>query len=301
MIMLPANMEIVRNFFDKNKNYIIEYSDTGEFCIIYFSSNGIYFPNDEKTFKSEIIEKNRYEWYNTRIKNARKHIFVRDIYKQWYVNGINRKLDGVESLLAFLKTETAGCKIITIGSSSGGYAAALFGCLLNATAVFAFSAQFSLFFLLHDENERVKNPLIVKYSICEDKSKYYDLTELIKDSNLPVFYFFPIGSGEDVEQHELISEIENVYAFRIVDDVHGVPITYASLSATINSDVRKLFKLNQKFRNKHISPEQYEIAIIGIGKWYFLKNIYLIKRKVGNMLNYYSRLKQYIKRYVPSC
>ena len=63
--------------------------------------------------------------------------FVRDVYKQWYLKGVNAEIDSIEKLYEFLKAETEGYQIVTVGSSAGGYAAVLFGYLLNATKVLA--------------------------------------------------------------------------------------------------------------------------------------------------------------------
>ena len=55
-----------------------------------------------------IVEKNFFEWYNLRIEKAYKHIFVRDVFKQWYLSGINQSIDSPERLIEFLKNETDG-------------------------------------------------------------------------------------------------------------------------------------------------------------------------------------------------
>ena len=66
---------IALRVWEKDCNYLIEYSirNPSKLCAIYFSSNGIYFPNTENTFNEIIIKKNRYEWYDTRVKTASKH------------------------------------------------------------------------------------------------------------------------------------------------------------------------------------------------------------------------------------
>ena len=52
-------------------------------------------------------------------------IFVRDMWKQWYINGINQKIDSVEKVIEFLRTETENMRVTTVGNSSGGYMATL--------------------------------------------------------------------------------------------------------------------------------------------------------------------------------
>lgn len=70
-------------------------------------------------FKTSLIEKNRYEWTNYHLSCAEKEIFIRDIYKSWYVTGINVNLDTIDKMVQFLKKETEGLKTILIGSSLG--------------------------------------------------------------------------------------------------------------------------------------------------------------------------------------
>ena len=97
--MFQIDSEIVRSVYINQPNYKIEYNNSckANICAIYFSSNDIYYPNNEDIFQKRIVEKNVFEWYNTRI-NARKHIFIRDIFKQWYLEGINAKLDSPECI-----------------------------------------------------------------------------------------------------------------------------------------------------------------------------------------------------------
>ena len=139
--------EIVREHWLSHPNYLIEYNEKvekKEWCAVYFCSNDIWFPHTESIFRKRILEKNFFEWYRCRIDRAYKHIFIRDVYKQWYIKGINGEISSQEKLLDFLKKETHGFKVVTIGSSAGGYAATLFGGKLAAEQVICFNGQFCL-------------------------------------------------------------------------------------------------------------------------------------------------------------
>ena len=48
----------------KEKNYIVKDVSEKRKCIIFFSSNGLYFPNEESEYIEKIIKKNYYEWTN---------------------------------------------------------------------------------------------------------------------------------------------------------------------------------------------------------------------------------------------
>ena len=109
MFVFQTDSDIVRNVYDTQHNYLIEYNEQCKdktYCAVYFCSNDLYYPNVEDIFRKRIVEKNFFEWYNLRIEKAYKHIFVRDVFKQWYLSGINQSIDSPERLIEFLKNET---------------------------------------------------------------------------------------------------------------------------------------------------------------------------------------------------
>ena len=158
--VFQVDSQIVREKYDQDPNYLIEYDEEKDnnICAVYFSSNDIYFPNTEEIFRKRIVEKNFFEWYKCRIDKAHKHIFIRDIFKQWYLKGINKKINTPIRLKEFLEKEINGYQTVMVGSSAGGYAAILYGSWLNANKVIAFNPQFEIYSLLQRSKEIV-NPL----------------------------------------------------------------------------------------------------------------------------------------------
>lgn len=120
--------------YNNEKDYLIYTNPNSDntYSVIYFSSNGIQFPNNEEKFLIFIKDRNRFEWMKNKISKAKKHIFLRDIFRQWYLEGINKDLNSIEKVKDFLEFETRGTMIINVGVSSGGFVAVLFGTLLNA-------------------------------------------------------------------------------------------------------------------------------------------------------------------------
>ena len=215
-------------------------------CAIYFSSNGIYFPNTENTFNEIIVKKNRYEWYDTRVKDAQKHIFVRDVFKQWYVKGINSQIDTQAKLLDFLRKETEGYDIITIGSSAGGYASALFGTLLHAKIALAFSPQITLENMISDDKES-KNPILRDFILNGKNGNKMTILDTIK-RNQHLFMFYSILSKNDQLDIELADKAEiNVVKFN--GDVHGIPFKSFALPKVINMHIEELRLLTKSIHN----------------------------------------------------
>jgi pimeloyl-ACP methyl ester carboxylesterase len=71
-------------------------------------------------------------------------IYVRDLYQAWYHMGLRQityDILGIALFLNNLVTRMNAEQIVLIGNSMGGYAAILFGALINATEVHAFSPQ----------------------------------------------------------------------------------------------------------------------------------------------------------------
>jgi len=244
--------ELMKKQFEQD-NFLIEYSKKkSNLAVIYFSSNGIYNPNDEETFKNEIMSKNKFEYYKTRIRRASKHIFIRDVLKQFYAKGINKNIDSIDKVVDFLKTETEGMEVITIGSSSGGYSALIAGILLNAKAVFAFSPIISIYEDLNTE-EILKSFKFVyegrNYSNC---SKYYNISKLVDESKVPIMYFYPQDSEFDVRQFSCLSKNNaNICLFRYSSDMHGSTLERKSLQSYLNSSTNTL-----KFINKFLLREK---------------------------------------------
>lgn len=75
----------LKNVYEKNENYKIVINDRkNKNCIIFFSGNGLYYPDSIEVFNEIIVNKNRYEWEQvSKSEEMTNHfgmmIFVRDI------------------------------------------------------------------------------------------------------------------------------------------------------------------------------------------------------------------------------
>jgi pimeloyl-ACP methyl ester carboxylesterase len=115
-------------------------------------------------------------------------IFLRDLKRNWYLNGIPGAGETVSDIVEFLKNEIekAGSnKVIAIGASAGAYAALLYGARLQADTIIAFSPQTFLgplrriLYLDYRWKTRMKQ-------IYEGRKKnevYYDLKPWLKQFN----------------------------------------------------------------------------------------------------------------------
>lgn len=251
----------VRDEYKKN-NFLIDYNEycvDKSLCVIYFSSNDIYYPNKEEVFKKVIVEKNNFEWYNIRVKKAYKHIFLRDIQKQWYIEGINKDINTPELLYEFLLKETVGYTVITIGSSAGGYAAVLYGSLLSAKRILTFNGQFEIKSLLSISSYE-RDPLIFR-KVNDSVAKYYDLKSII-EINDNVYYFVSLNSNWDISQYNYIRDISQIKVIGFRTSHHGIPFLKSALPFVVNLIDDDLNKLSSKI----YFPLVFSIKILGVIK-----------------------------------
>jgi hypothetical protein len=260
--VFQTDSDIVRKVYQENPNYLIEYSEdcpNQEYCTIYFCSHNIYYPNTEEIFKKRIVEKNFYEWYGTRIKKSYKHIFIRDIFKQWYLRGINSEINTPAKLFDFLIKETNGYKVIIVGCSAGGYASVLYGSLLQAEKVLAFSPQFTIATLLDSSSENI-DPLIFRLKDMP-VAKYYDLNNFINPET-DIYYFYPNKSKWDIEQFGHIRHFHNIHTITILTNHHGVPFPKACLPEILNYSKNRLNALTGNPHNFYM----FSIHLVGFWK-----------------------------------
>ncbi len=251
--VFQADSEEVNKVYHTEPNFLIEHSESSNgfpngdlsCCALYFSSNDIYYPNTPESFDNQVVKKNRFEWYGTRVKNCQKHIFLRDIKKQWYLTGINDSINTIEKLEQFLRKETKGYRVVTVGSSAGGFAAVLFGQLLNAHCTFTFNGQFMLSELLKKTSEAI-DPIVFREQNNVNINKYFCLRKFIKHPEV-IFYFYSVRSTLDIFQYHQISDMA-VNAIPFNTSHHGIPFLKSSLKYVLNYTIPQLKRLSKKMQ-----------------------------------------------------
>ena len=229
------------NLIIKNRqgmsNIVIEDGDDSDSHVIavYCSSNGIYFPNDEKTFCNRIIDQNKYDWKNNRFLGVRAHIYIRDLWKQWYVEGVNAHLNSIDRVAHYLQNwKKRDDQFIFLGSSAGGYMACILACILGGTA-YAFSPQITL-------SLEEKNWLLLRHSNDVAFQKWYDINDKILGADAEFFIFFGKRNLEDVHQLMRIKNCKRVFLLPFSTNKHGV-VCFSSNVRVFNKKKEKLKKI----------------------------------------------------------
>jgi hypothetical protein len=246
------------NFAYKKKNYKIINNKvfSKDRTFIFFSGNGLYYPNTNEVFKKIIINQDRYEWFDiSKNIDCKKIIFVRDIHKYWYFKGINNKINTINKLITMLRLETKNSpEIVCVGSSAGGHIASIVSSNIKNSYVLNFAGQFNL-----------KPMNFLNY-------KYFDICKLINKSK--IFYFFSIFCNDDFIQYNLVKKNKNIKFFKFKSNIHGPVLEKGVLINLLNLSYKDLLRLhinNKKFINKYFFSFQLVNPII------FLTNLFYKK------------------------
>ena len=83
-----------------------------------------------------------FEFFNILSDSKFDKIFIRDFNQMWYLKGIDEEISSFNNLLDYLRSLIKDYdRVIFLGNSMGGYAAILFGILLDVDKVISFSPQ----------------------------------------------------------------------------------------------------------------------------------------------------------------
>lgn len=251
----------------KENNYMIQDNDsvdedTDEVVVIYFSSNGLFYPDNDEEFTDTIMNRDRYEWETIRIHNVRKSIWVRDIYKQYYVSGINESIDSMDKLIDFLRNLVPdGYRIYTVGSSAGGYAALVVGLSLRADVIIDFCGQNSLKKIFEERK------MINKSGSDQSVTKFFETSRLFEDDGInsseqSIYYIYSDENIEDKTQAEYIKD-KKVRFIPMKSKIHGASMLKPTMQWLINisEEDRKAFYLKNKGRV--LSPLMLNIKVGG--------------------------------------
>ena len=260
----------------EKENIKIKHYGNSNKCYIFFSSNAIYYPNTREQFEETIIRNDRYEWENlasseSLVQNSGMHIFVRDVYKQWYVEGINTRINSIEKLLDYLKALTEGYEVITVGNSAGGYMAVIAAGFLNALQCFNFAGQVSL------EEFLERNFLLQAAREDISKNKYFNIQNIYRDMKCDVYYFYAALNKEDCKSYGQIENYKNVKGFGFKQTIHGVSMFADNMVPILCKTEKEMDRLATIYKDKEISRWEFLLRTTSFSRLIYVVWRYVIK------------------------
>ena len=250
--------ELLERYYQKD-NYKIEINQAkNKKCIIFFSGNGLYYPDTEESFHEIIVKKDRYEWERVaQSEIIREHfemaIFVRDIYKSFYVKGINSQYSTIDKLLSFLKDLTKGYTVVTCGNSAGGYMASIAGDFLGAEIVFNFGGLWNI--------KIKKNYFLEKFSHVDECNKYYDIAHLAKENH--IWFYSALNEGDN-EQKELLGvDFGKLLSIGVESKYHGDLLFFPCYERLLVYTYDEVVSLYHKYKNKIVSKRKIAREFLG--------------------------------------
>lgn len=244
--------ETIRKEYEKNNYECVDTGIKSNWCYVLFSSNGLYYPDTKEVFEEQIVKKNRYEWKwvvkNSEIPTkAGKIIYVRDIHKIWYSYGINSRENTIDKTLDLLKTLTKGYRVVTIGSSAGGYMAVLAAIKLEACYCLNFSGQYKI-------SDAFSN-------------RYKDISGMLDYYTGEIFYFVPAYCKNDIEQYQLVENKKCVKRFLFNDDRHASTMLTGNMPYIVGNSADKLQRLYTVYSGKKIGKIGFLFHTVPITQW----------------------------------
>lgn len=214
-------------------------------------------------FNSNNYDSNKFEFENYlnnffQYKNTPSYLYLRDVYLQWYYNGIKgfsknyqETIDKINDYKNLYKFQN----IICMGSSSGGYASLYFGCKLNVNNIICFSPQIEL--IRSRELYYNKFKKIFENLTIEEKEKF-NLTKLINEHKNKIFIFWVNYSDfynitkrqntyvyqnlNDEESYNAIKENENI-EHNFIKDCNHCDVAYTTIKNGLFDAILKKFNI----------------------------------------------------------
>lgn len=178
-----------------------------------------------------------------------------NVYKSWYILGINKEINSLKSLVERLRELTADCKeIITVGNSAGGYAACYVGILLSAKRIYNFCGQFSL-------NDEIKQNTILTKHISNE---FVDISVLANSSEINMIYFYSGKCKADIKQMDLLEKRKEIISLKFNSKIHGRTVYSINMPKLLAMNDDEILLLYEHYKGKMISPFVFSLRISGI-------------------------------------
>lgn len=137
-------------------------------------------------------------------------LFLRDLKRKYYLTGLKNSTKNIEETVELIKSfmnKKQYKKVVAIGCSSGGYAAILYGALLNLTKVVTFAPQT----VIDEAKENIIKDTHIAYSLCKSLRNYRK--DLFYKKCLDLTNFIPFSTNVEIHYP--------LYSYSAIDRKHA--------------------------------------------------------------------------------
>jgi hypothetical protein len=148
-------------------------------------------------------------------------VFIKDPGQFWYFNGIPGLGNNIHEVSEYLKNmidEIKPEKVITLGTSAGGFASILFGNLIGADHLISFNPQTILNKTINHVGHARKLEVL---RILGESNKYYDLLNLDNNIDQKIHIVYGNNDKNDVNMAKRMEVWPNVKTYAFKGD-HGI-------------------------------------------------------------------------------
>lgn len=241
---LDEDNEMLNHAYKEGNIKILRGMAKNKKCLIFCSSNGIYFPNTIEMFRHKIICNDFYDWSrigSLLIEHVELIIFIRDIRKNFYVTGINEQYNTVNHVIKYFESILGGYEITIAGSSAGGYMASILGVELKARLVINIGGQWNLY----TSNSVVDRYYFLnKYRDVIECSRWYDLRNAMENNVTPIFYLYSANNIDDKKAYDYIKGTAGIHEVAINSVDHAKPVSTEALCRLLMADVEMVKQIS---------------------------------------------------------
>ena len=176
-------------------------------------------------------------------------IYLRDFQQAWYQKGVDSEIDNLDKVVEYLNniiSKNNYDKVCFLGNSMGGYAAILFGIILNVDSVISFAPQsfIDISNRLRNFDARWMKKISKIYFYKGKRSEYFDLKKHLskcKPYKTEINVYYSPNHRLDRKHAERLKKQENIILHPISAGGHAV-VKVVRNSGELKSLIKSAFK-----------------------------------------------------------
>ena len=192
-----------------------------------------------------------FEFFNSISDIQCDKVFFRDFSQAWYQKGVDSELNHIDEIIQYLKKIMNSNRyenVCFLGNSMGGYAAILFGSILNVDTVISFAPQtfINRFTRMINRDNRWNDEIKEVYAFQNKRKAYFDLKTHLKNNNsykTQINIYYSPNHILDKKHAERLKNQKNVILHALKDGGHEV-VKVVRNNGELKSLINSTFKNN---------------------------------------------------------